>query len=248
MDLTGKHVIITGASQGIGRDIAIHISKLGARVTLIARNEEKLKGTLKMLEGQEHIIYPYDLRKIDGIDELITNIVSQYGVIDGMVHCAGIATMRPLSMTKFNFLHDMMLINFYSFIELARVISKNKNHSGNTSIIGISSVAADNGLKSRVAYCSSKSAMDGAVRALAVELSSKGFRVNIVKPGFIKTELYDDYVKVTGEDAFIKNVLSRQYKGLGETLDIANAVAYLLSDASKFITGTEIIVDGGYLS
>jgi len=248
MDLTGKHILVTGASQGIGRATAVHISKLGAKVSLIARNEEKLKETLGLLEGENHAIYSFDLKQIEGIGELIKQIVSQGGALNGLVHCAGIAAMRPLAMTKIDFLHEMMLINFYSFVELVRVFSKKQNYETNASIVGISSVAGSNGLKSKVAYCSSKSAMDGAMRALAVELSDKKIRVNTVVPGLIKTGMYEQYVDSAGEEVFERNVLSRQFMGLGETIDVANAVAYLLSDASKFITGTGFVVDGGYLS
>src|SRR5665648_22091 len=118
MDLTGKHILITGASLGIGRATAEHLSKLGAKLSLVARIIEKLEETLSNLEGDGHFIYPADLKEIDGIGNLIDRIVKDSGVIDGLVHCAGIATMRPLNMTTYNFLHDMMSINYYSFIEL----------------------------------------------------------------------------------------------------------------------------------
>ena len=221
---------------------------MGANVSLVARNSDNLKDTLNMLEGEGHAVYPFDLKNVENIEEAVKEIILQQGILDGLVHCAGVCTMRPILMTKNDFLHDMMLINFYSFIELIRVISKKKNHSSNTSIVGISSVTANHGLKSLAAYCSSKGAMDASVRALAVELSDKRIRVNNVKPSFVKTKMSTAYSKLTSEEIFNSNVLSRQYMGLGEPIDIANAVAFLLSDASKFITGTGLVVDGGYLS
>jgi NAD(P)-dependent dehydrogenase (short-subunit alcohol dehydrogenase family) len=248
MDLTGKHIIVTGASQGIGKETALHIAKLGAKVSLIARSEDKLQSVKVIMEGTENRIFPFDLKNISGIEELIKNIVAENGPADGLVHCAGIATMRPLQMTKYDFLHDMMLLNFYSFAELARCISKKTNYAPGCSIVAISSVAARNGLKSKLAYCSSKSALEGAVRSLAAELADKKIRVNCVLPGFIRTEMFDDFINSTGMENFEKNVLSRQYLGVGETADVANAVAFLLGDASKFITGTGMAVDGGYLS
>lgn len=248
MDLTGKHIIVTGASQGIGKETAVHIAKLGAKVSLIARTEDKLKAVTEAMEGAGHSSFPYDLKNIDGIEELVKNIVANQGPADGLVHCAGIANMRPLQMTKYDFLHDMMLLNFYSFAELTRCISKKTNFTPGCSIVAISSVAARNGLKTKLAYCSSKSAVEGAVRSLAAELAEKKIRVNSIVPGFIRTEMFDDFINSTGLENFEKNVLSRQYMGVGDTTDIANAAAFLLSDASKFTTGTGLIVDGGYLS
>ncbi len=248
MDLSGKHILITGASQGIGKATAIHISRLGAKVALVARNKEKLEDVLSALEGEGHAAHAFDLKQIQDIEGLVKKIVLEAGALNGLVHCAGVATMRPLAMTRTDYLHDMMLTNFYAFIELSRVFSKKQNYVRNASIIGISSVAGSNGLKSKVAYCSSKSAVDGAIRALAVELQDKGIRVNAVIPGFIKTELYDSYIGSTSEEDFERNVLARQVMGLGGTIDVANAVAYLLSEASQFITGTGLVVDGGYLA
>ncbi|MEK5256445.1 SDR family oxidoreductase [Paenibacillus sp. FSL F4-0125] len=248
MDLTGRHILITGASQGIGRMAAIQISRLGAKVSLVARNEEKLRETLDMLEGEGHALYCFDLKKVEGIEELIKQIVTQCGALNGMIHSAGIATMRPLAMTTSDFLHDMMLINFYAYVELVRCISKKKNYIAGASFIGMSSIGSQSGDKSKVAYCATKAAMDAATKSMAEELAHKNIRVNTVVAGFIKTDMYKMFVENAGEDAVGSHVLSRQYLGMGEPLDIANAMAYLLSDASKFITGTGFIVDGGYLS
>lgn len=248
LDLTGKHILVTGASSGIGKATAIYISKLGAMVTLVARNEKKLEDTLSKLEGEGHSVYPFDLKQVQEIEALINNIVSQKGALNGLVHCSGIATMRPLSMTRTGFLHDMMLLNFYAYVELIRCASKKNNFTEGASFIGISSVESKTGDKGKTAYCSTKAAMDAATRCMAKELAPKRIRVNTIVPGFIKTAMYDSYIEKAGEDAFNSYVLVKQYLGLGETVDIANAIAYLLSDAAKFITGTGLIVDGGFLS
>jgi|LSQX01.1.fsa_nt_gb NAD(P)-dependent dehydrogenase (short-subunit alcohol dehydrogenase family) len=247
MDLMGKHILITGASSGIGKATAIHLSKLGARLTLIARDEKKLKDTLKLLEGQGHVFYSFDLKEIELIENIINKVVDKGGSLDGLVHCAGIGTMRPLRMTKYEFLHEMMLINYYSFVELIRCVSKKNNYREGASFVGMSSIASLHGDKSKTGYCSSKAAMDAAMRCMAKELANKNIRVNTVVAGLIKTEMYNELVDNTGEEAVEKN-MQGQYLGMGETIDIANAMAYLLSDASKFITGTGLVVDGGYLS
>lgn len=248
MDLTGKHILITGGSQGIGRETAIHTSRLGAKVSIIARNEEKLKETLNMLEGDGHSSYLFDLKKIESIEELVQNIVLQNGLFNGFVHCAGITSMRPLSLTKYEYLHDMMLINFYSFVELVRCLSKKKNSMDGSSFIGISSVASPSGNKSKTAYGATKSAMDGAVKSMAKELEIRKIRVNSVIPGWVATEMFSKYIEEQGENPNSKVMLTRQYLGVIEPVSIANAIAYLLSDASGFITGTGLVVDGGYLS
>ncbi|NLX90376.1 MAG: SDR family oxidoreductase [Firmicutes bacterium] len=248
LDLTGKHILVTGASSGIGKATAIYISKLGAKVTLVARNEKKLEDTLSKLEGEGHSVYPFDLKQVEEIEGLINNIVSQKGALNGLVHCSGIATMRPLSMTRTAFLHDMMLLNFYAYVELIRCSSKKNNFTEGASFIGISSARSISGDKSQTAYCSSKAAMDAATRCMAKELATKKIRVNTVIAGFIKTAMYDMFVGNAGEEAVNSYILGRQYLGMGETVDVANAVAYLLSDAAKFITGTGLIVDGGFLS
>jgi short-subunit dehydrogenase len=124
MDLTGKHIIVTGASQGIGKETAQHIAKLGAKVSLIARTEEKLNSVKAVLEGTGHNTFPFDLKNIAGIEELVKNIIDMQGPADGLVHSAGISVMRPIKLTKYDFVHEMMLINFYPFVELVRCLCK----------------------------------------------------------------------------------------------------------------------------
>lgn len=248
MDLTGKHILITGASSGMGKATAIHLSKLGAKLSLIARDEERLKDTLNQLDGEGHFMYLVDLKDIQKIENLIGEIVDISGPLDGLSHCAGIATMRPLSMTNQEFLHDMMLINFYSFIELIRCASKKNRFNKGASFIGMSSIGSKYGDKSKTGYCASKAAMDSAVRCMAKELAYKEIRVNTVVAGLIKTDMYDSFIETAGEESLALNVSTNQYFGIGKPIDVANAIAYLLSDASKFVTGTGFVVDGGFLS
>ncbi|MBN1639332.1 MAG: SDR family oxidoreductase [Ignavibacteriales bacterium] len=246
MDLTGKLILVTGASSGIGRETAIHLSKLGAKVVLVARNEEKLKETLRFCDGNENRYYCFDLTEIVGIENLINKIVLENNGLDGLAYCAGVSTNRPLAMYKFDRVHEVMLINFYAFFELIRIISKKGNYNPGLSIVGLSSIASIKGNAAQTAYAASKAAMDGSMRCLAKELSGKKIRVNTILPSMINTEMYRSYSRKSGVGE--ETILKRQYLGIGETTDVANAVAFLLSDASAFVTGTQLPVDGGYTS
>lgn len=244
MNLSTKTILITGASDGIGKATALLASQLGAKVVMVARSEEKLRAVMNMLEGQGHRWYNYDLKNIDGIETFIKKLVVENGPFDGIVHCAGISSMRPLKMTNYEFLHDMMLINFYSFIEMIRCISKKGNYRKNMSIVGMSSVASIKGDKSKTAYCASKAAVDGAICAMAKELGSKGIRINSIVAGFIKTDMFERFKERTGKDES-DSQFDKYCLGLGEPIDVANAIAFLLSDCSRIITGTGLVVDSG---
>lgn len=248
MDLTGKRVLITGASSGIGQETAVLISKLGAETVLIARREEQLKETHSKLAGSGHKYYCYDLSNVDDIEKLIDAVIMGGGSIDGFVHCAGVGNTRPLKMLKPQHIKEVMEVNFYSFVEIVRCITKKNNYNHGLSIVGVSSVASLQGNQSKTAYCSSKAAMDAAIRCMAKELAPKQVRVNSVMPGLIKTAIFESFLEKGSDSEDAKNVMARQYLGVGEPQDVANMVAYLLSDASKFITGTSVAVDGGRLS
>lgn len=248
IDLTGKHILVTGASRGIGKAVCKLLDELGAKLLLMARNTEKLQELVSELnEPEKHKILSIDLSDIGSIEKTIDSYIKENGKLDGLVHSAGIGTARPIKNTTYDMLHGMMCINFYAFVELVRVYSKKKNNNGG-SVVVMSSVAAKKGDKTKTAYCASKAAVEGAMRAMAVELADKSIRVNAVEAGFVKTEMFEGYLRHNGEENLQKYVLDKQYLGMGETDDIANAIAYLLSDAAKFITGSCMSVDGGFLS
>jgi len=244
VDLSGKRILITGGSNGIGKATAILLSKLGAKVVLIGRNKEKLTNVLTELDGPDHSSYSYDLKQIDGIEPLTDQIVAEQGPFDGLFHSAGVSALRPLRMTNYNFLHDMMLVNFYSFVEIVRCLCHKGRYREGMSIVGMSSVSSIRGFKSKTAYCSSKAAMDGAIRAMAKELGDKKIRINSIVAGMIKTKMIEKFTD-NSEIATISDQLNAYCLGLGEPNDVATAVAYLLSDCSRIITGTCITIDSG---
>ena len=251
MQMEGKHVLITGGASGIGRQTAITLSELGARVSIIDLQEEGLKETLSMLKGEGHSIHAADLSDIDSLEELVVGIVKETGAFDGFVQCAGIVKNLPVINYKFERLHKIMLVNFYSYFEIVRILSKKGRYNEGMSIVGISSVAATQGASAQAAYGASKAAMNGAMRCLAKELGEKGIRLNTVLPAATETAMYTEYMalKAQMKETEMKVAANpRQYLGMNAPSDVANAIIFLLSPASRKITGVQLPVDGGYAS
>lgn len=242
--LENKHIVVTGASSGIGKETAKLLSQFGANVSLVARREELLRETVSELSGDKHRYYACDLSITDGIGELIDKIVCESGALDGFIHCAGIGVNLPVSMTKPETVDSVMKTNFYSFAEFIRFLAKRKNSNANASFVGVSSVASFKGDKSQGAYAASKAAMNAYIHPAAKELAGRNIRVNTVALGMIKTEAYQRFLESGGQDAALQN----QYLGYGEPADAANLLVFMVSSASRLITGTTIICDGGYVS
>ena len=251
IQMEGKHVLITGGASGIGRQTAITLSELGARVAVLDLQEEGLKETLSMLKGEGHTIHQVDLSKIEELEPLVVGIVKETGAFDGYVQCAGIVKNLPIINYTFERLHKIMLVNFYSYFEICRILSKRGRFNEGMSIVGISSVAATQGATAQAAYAASKAAMNGAMRCLAKELGEKGIRLNTVLPAATSTAMYTEYMELK---AGMKNTEMkiaanpRQYLGMNTPGDVANAIIFLLSPASRTITGVQLPVDGGYAS
>lgn len=243
MDLRGKKILLTGASSGIGRDTSIHLSRLGAHLILAARREEALRDTLALLEGTGHTYYAIDLAEIGAIENNVAEIAITNGPLDGLVHCAGVGDNRPLPQLKYENAHKIMLVSYYAYLELVRVTTKRGRYNDGFSIVGVSSIATQTCRPSQTAYAAAKSAMDAMMRCLALELSPKGIRINNVAPAMIATEMYETFKrKYNYDEAHMKR---EGRMGVGETVDVANAIAFLLSDAAKFITRSCVEISGG---
>ena len=248
MDLSGKFIMVTGASSGIGKAIAISLSKLGANVILVSRNEDRLKETYAALDPGNHCYYPLDLNNVDEIGNMISSVCSNDRKLDGLVHSAGISMTTPIQYLKQIDLRNIMSVNFFSFVELVKHFSKRAHNNNGGSIVAVSSISSKVGARGLVAYCASKGALESAIRAMALELVPKNIRINAVSPGMIATQIYDGLKEIVNNNNFETDLKKRQIMGIGDPEDVALAAAYLLSDASKFITGTSMVVDGGYLA
>ena len=249
IELNGKHILVEGASSGIGRATAIVLSNCGAKLSLVARREDALRETLESLTGEGHSIYPFDLKKTNEIGEMISQLVRTNGPVDGLAYCAGVSTNRPLSMYTYEKIHDVMLINFYAYYETIRILSKKGNFNPGASFVAISSTASVKGSPAQSAYAASKAAIDASMRCMAKELSGKGIRLNTVMPSMVRTAMFEKFSDRSGSVGnYNAMIAERQYLGIGEPTDVANAIAFLLSNESRFITGIQLPVDGGYTS
>lgn len=245
--LTGKRILITGASSGIGRACAEVCARLGAALLLVGRNEQRLGETLAALTGNGHETAAADLADPAEIAGLFARHVGPDAPLAGMIHAAGIAPIAQLNMTTPETVNEVMSVNYYSFLELTKELSKKRHRAPTVSLVAVSSVSACAGWRGGVLYAGSKGALEAAVRSMAVELAEKKIRVNTVVPSNIQTPLYDEMIRLdpVGMNAALEK---KQPLGIGRPEDVACACAYLLSDAARFVTGSALVVDGGYLA
>lgn len=243
MSMVRKKILVTGATGGIGSEIAVHLSKLGAQVVITARNENKLRDVMNRLYGSGHELYVCDLSNITGIEHMISESAA-ISPFHGLVHSAGGGTIMPLRSLNASILHQHMQVNFYAFIELVKQITKKKNMYEGGSIVAISSFAAENGEPAQTAYSAAKAAVDASVRTLSFELASKKIRINSIRPGMIQSDLTENFENDMGKEKF-DTLVQKQILGLGKPKDVATLAAFLLGDESSFMTGRSVYLDGG---
>lgn len=238
--LEGKTILVTGASSGIGRATAIECSKMGANMVITARNEERLKETLYALEGDGHKILLADLGNEEDLDKL----VSELPKLDGIVNNAGFTKTLPLQFVKREQLVEVLNVNTIAPILLLHKILKKKLLNNESSIVFTSSIAGL-GLTApgNSMYTSSKGAISAYIKNAALELAPKKIRVNAVCPGMVKTNIMELGTVTASqlEEDEKKYPLGRY----GEPRDIALSIVFLLSNASAWVTGTNMVIDGG---
>jgi NAD(P)-dependent dehydrogenase (short-subunit alcohol dehydrogenase family) len=239
--LAQKTIFITGASSGIGRATAIECSKMGARVVTTGRDQRRLEETYSQLEGKNHLMVSSDFNIEDDVDHLVT----QLPFVDGIVHCAGLTKNVPFQFATRENINEVLNINFYAPAEITRMALKANKISKNSSIVFISSISGIycSAVASTI-YSASKGAINGLVKGLALDLAPKFIRVNCVNPGVVQTRLFTK--GPISQEQFEIDVQKYPLKRYGRPEEVAYAVIYLLSDASSWITGSNLLIDGGY--
>ncbi len=245
-DFSGKKIVVTGATSGIGRATSIALSRQGAVVHLIGRSEEALKGVLRELSGEENAFHLADFAKENDYNSIFEDIIRDGKKIDGMVHSVGIAKVIPLTMLNYSNMDESMRVNFYSMVELVKVLAKKKYHN-NASVVTVSSIAAQYPGKCQGIYAATKASINVMTQTLAMELSQKGIRINSVMPASVNTRMMLQTNDNRDESLFEKEK-QKQLLGIEEPEDIADIILFLLSDASKKITGRSIYADAGYIN
>jgi len=243
--LKHKNILITGASSGIGRQCAISCSQMGANIILVDIDGEGLKKTLYLMKHNKHVQIEQDITDYYNIESHINNCVLQIGKIDGFIHSAGVEATFPLNTLKSGKFEKVYSVNVISAFNLARIISKRKYIGDKASFVFISSIMAEYGQPGKIAYCSSKGALSAGAKAMALELASKNIRVNSILPAMVKSEMSIALLESLSLEAR-QDIEAMHPFGIGDVTDVANACVFLLSDASRWITGTNLIVDGGY--
>jgi len=240
--LNDKTILVTGASSGIGMQTAISISNMGGKLILTGRNKENLKTTLSQLNGEGHNFIVADLLNEDERNKLIEELP----MLDGIVHSAGTVNPFPIRFIDQEKLNETMNINYEIPVLLMSGLMRKKKINPKASIVFLSSISGQHPHKGGSLYASSKAALEAFSKALALEVYLQGIRSNCVSPAMVKTAMYEIAEKGMSKEIMDEHI-SQYPLGVGYPEDVANAIIFLLSDASRWITGINITLDGGFI-
>ncbi len=238
--LKGKKFLVTGASSGIGYEVCKTIALMGGHFIAVARRADLLEKLVAECDAEGSSYISADLSNTEEIKAIITKVEK----IDGVVHSAGIVKLAPLKFYKEEMMDEMRKINYDSIVILMNLLTKNKKLNHQSSIVLISSISGIYGMKANGIYAGIKGALIGISKSWANELAATKTRVNIVAPGMVKTEITQNTIDILSAEVVAED--EKKYPlGYGSAEDVAYPIAFLLSDASKWITGQTIILDGG---
>ena len=238
--LVGKTILVTGASSGIGRGVAIECAKMGAKLIITARNEERLKETLELLEGEGHEMRICDLSDNDAIKAMVDTMPE----VQGVVNNAGFTTIQPIQFINEDAFRDIMQVNTMAPVLILKYLLKKKKLKAGASVVFTSSLAGIGKMSvGNTMYGCSKGAISAFIQGAAKELAPKKIRVNAVCPGFVESQIMAS--GTISDEQFDKLMDLYPLGRAGKPEDVAWAMIYLLSDASSWITGVNLPVDGG---
>lgn len=241
IDIKNKLYIVTGAGSGIGRETSRVLAELGAIVIMMDINADGLAESAAICGEQCHPM-TIDLTDATAVAEAVSWVVEKYGKLDGLVHCAGISSRKPLNVLSKDGFSKVMDVNFFSFVELVKQCAKKKHINDGASIVVMSSISSIHGYKAKTEYCVSKAAVDAFVRCMALELVDRKIRVNSVMAAEVLTPMA---MKARETNATVGATDFTAPLGPSEPYEVANTIVFLLSNATKTITGTSILIDGG---
>jgi NAD(P)-dependent dehydrogenase (short-subunit alcohol dehydrogenase family) len=241
--LSGRHVLVTGASSGLGKASAILLAKCGARLTLIGRDEARLEETRAQLEPADHSTHSIDLTDAERTADAVQALAKERGLFHGMFHSAGSTLTLPLKLLKNRHLDEVFGAGVRGAFGMVRAAAKKGVMADGGSIVIMSSTAARRGRPALGSYCAAKAAADALVRSAALELADRRIRVNSIQAAAIETAMHHEYMASISEAARAEYIWLHPL-GFGQPEDVANAVTFLLSDASRWISGTALSVDG----
>ncbi len=240
--LNNKTILITGASSGIGKQAAISMSQMGANVVITGRDQKRLDETFQLLKGKNNSQFSADLL----VQEELKNMVEQLPQLDGVFNCAGIVKPFPIKFISAEVLDEVFKINFNAQVLLMAQLTRQKKINKNASIVFSSSIAAAHPYKGGALYSSSKAALETYSKVIALEFSNLGIRSNCIASAMVKTPMFDT-AEHQGTKERMDEHIQKYPLGVGLPSDVTNAAIFLLSDASRWMTGQTITLDGGFL-
>lgn len=246
LDYGSRWVVVSGASSGLGKAIAAQLGRCGARVVLLGRNETRLEETASMLPAGSARVVVQDLSVISAIGPLVRSLREELGPLYGLCHSCGVVETRPLASFQAGSFSQMMEVNVTAGLELARALCRQDViETGGGALLFLASIYGWVGMPGQLAYSATKGAMLAAARVLAVELARRRIRVNTLSPGLVHTPLSDGALKALSP-AQVRALESAYPLGVGSPEDVARCAAFLLAPQNGWLTGTDLVVDGGY--